>query len=149
MVKIVSLSFLLILFVFQAFAAELRMDRSVCQYVIKHIPDADVTYRPGEDVEGRKVAPADLNPSPINKTIEHEIAIKLFNNTAQVFGLPAPQLPQPGPPGETPTTVPLVETETDIGYITLKNGEAYLNGHPLSGDQQDALAVLCKQHEKR
>src|ERR1051326_6813410 len=85
-VKIVSLSFLLILFVFQAFAAELRMDRSVCQYVIKHIPDADVTYRPGEDVEGRKVAPADLNPSPINKTIEHEIAIKLFNNTAQVFG---------------------------------------------------------------
>jgi hypothetical protein len=126
-----------------AHAAELRMDESVCQQVVKHVPEPGVAYQPGVDVNGHPVAPADLNASPINKTIEKQIAIRIYNDAAKTFGLPVPSVNEPGPPDETPTTKPLVNAETEVGYITFRNGQAYLNGQPLNNDQQDQLAVLC------
>jgi hypothetical protein len=124
-------------------AAELRMDRSVCQLLSKHVPDADVAYQPGVDVQGRAVPPADLNPSPINKELERQVAIRLTNQTAKVFGIAQPTIQVNNQP------VPLAEGETEIGYITLQNGQPYLNGTRLTSDQQDELAVLCIENKKR
>ena len=127
-----------------AAAAELRMDTSVCQQLTRHVPDADVTYRPGIGANGEHVAPADINASPLNSTLQNQIAIKLYNDTAATFGLTSPQIQPPsGPP------VNLVQGETEIGYVTFKDNRAYLNGKPLDGTQQDELAVLCIQREKR
>ncbi|MBI3420396.1 MAG: hypothetical protein HY053_09710 [Proteobacteria bacterium] len=142
---------LFFLFAVSLHAAELRIDPKVCQLLTKHVPDADVTYRPGVDVQGRKVAPADLNPSPVNKAIERQFAIKLTNDTARLFGLAGaiPMLSQESVPGEPPDTIPLAQMETEIGYVTLKNGQAYLNNRPLSDPQQDELAVLCIQKKGR
>ncbi|HVY12120.1 MAG TPA: hypothetical protein VHB73_00985 [Alphaproteobacteria bacterium] len=120
-------------------AAELRVDDGVCQQVIKYVQPPGVKYRPGVDVNGNRVAPADINPSPLNKQLEKQIAIKVFNDTARVFRLATPRR----------RGVPLAETETEIGYITLYKGQAYLNGVPLSNDQQDQLAVLCNQQKKQ
>jgi hypothetical protein len=131
-------------------AAELRMAESVCQQVTRHVPDADVAFQPGVGADGRRVVPADINASPINKSIEKQVAIKIYNDAAKTFGLPMPSYQKPsGVPGEPPETLPLTAAETDIGYVTFKNGRAYLNGKPLDNSQQDELAVLCIQREKR
>jgi uncharacterized Zn-binding protein involved in type VI secretion len=126
-------------------AAELKMDRRVCDYVKRHVPDADVAYQPGVDVDGKPVAPADLNDSPINKELEKDVFIKLSNQTAKVFGLEAafPQIAVGN------TTVPLAEGETEIGFVTLEKGKALLNGKPLTSVQEEELAVLCIEREKR
>jgi hypothetical protein len=130
-----------LLFSFSLHAAELKMDRAVCDYVKKHTPDADVAFQPGAD----GVAPADINESPLNKDLEKDVAIKLTNQTAKVFGLDAafPQIAVGN------ATVPLAEGETYIGYITLDKGKAFLNGKPLNPAQEDELAVLCIEREKR
>jgi hypothetical protein len=134
-----------ILFSFTAQAAELRMDTSVCQQVTRHVPDASVAYQPGVDANGKKVAPADINASPLNNTLINQVAIKLENDTAATFGLKSPTMVPPG--GGAP--VPLVQGTTEIGYVTFKDNKAYLNGKPLDAGQQDQLAVLCIQREKR
>lgn len=123
-----------------AIAAEIRMHKGDCQWVRRHQASADVEYKPGVDVEGREVAGADLNPSPLNDIQDH-IRIKLTNDAAKVFGLSVPTLTRNG------QKVPMVDTETEIGYITIKNNRAYLNGKPLDSDAQSQLVVLC-DHEK-
>ncbi len=120
-----------------AHAETIRIDKATCRYVTKHVPDADVTYQPGRDAHGRAVVPADINASPINNTIEKEISIHLTNDLAKVFGIQMPTIRRGN------ELIPLVNAETEIGYITLQNGVPYLNGHPLQSDQQDQLAVLC------
>lgn len=121
-------------------ASEIRIDKSDCQWVQRHHAAADVQYKPGVDVEGREVAGADLNPSSFND-IQNSIRIKLTNDAAKVFGLSVPTLTRNG------QKVPMVDTETEIGYITIKNNHAFLNGKPLDSDAQSQLVVLC-DHEK-
>jgi hypothetical protein len=118
-------------------AAELRMDRTVCEYVTKHVPDADVDYQPGVDVSGKRVAPADLN-SGQQKQIEDQFVIRLTNDAARVWGLNLPRTFEGRGRG-----TPMVEAEGNVGFVTLKNGKAYLNDQPLDATQQDELAVLC------
>jgi hypothetical protein len=117
-------------------AAELQMDKSACQLVSKHHPDADVAYQPGIDAEGRRVVPADLN-GPGVTIREDEVRIKLTDDAAKVFGLHVPEVRQ-GWKKER-----MVDPELEIGYVTLKDGKAYLNDKPLDQDGQDELAVLC------
>jgi len=38
-----------------------RLTTAQCRYLERHQPDADVAYKPGVDVHGRPVAPADLD----------------------------------------------------------------------------------------
>jgi hypothetical protein len=132
---------LALLFYDKPHAAELKMDRAVCDYVTKHTPGADVAFQPGAD----GVVSADINESPLNKELEKSVAIKLTNQTAKVFGLEAafPQIAVGN------TTTPLAEGETEIGYITLDQGKPLLNGKPLNSVQEDELAVLCIEREKR
>lgn len=42
-------------------AAKVRISRKDCRRLVRHRARADVTYMPGVDVRGRKVAPADLD----------------------------------------------------------------------------------------
>ena len=42
-------------------AALLSVKPDDCAALVAHVPDDDVAYRPGVDVRGNKVAPADLN----------------------------------------------------------------------------------------
>lgn len=126
-----------------AHAAELRVDSAACRYVVRHVPDADVTYKPGVDINGKKIVPADLNPSPVNN-LQDTVSIKLTNDAAKLFGLKAPEMDVKGADGNVAKT-PMVATETEIGYVTLKNGRAFLNGKPLDSVAESSLAVLCGQ----
>lgn len=44
--------------------ATVKVTRETCNHVVAHQPAADVAYRPGVDVNGNSVAPANLNNGP-------------------------------------------------------------------------------------
>ena len=59
-----------------------------CRRVVAHVAAADVEYRPGLDVRGRKVAPADLGGGPPIK-LPDEIAFDIKVDLRNFLGGPA------------------------------------------------------------
>ena len=45
----------------EAAPAKVRITKQDCELMLRHQPSADVAYKPGVDVRGKKVAPADLS----------------------------------------------------------------------------------------
>ncbi|RMD62947.1 MAG: hypothetical protein D6826_06185, partial [Alphaproteobacteria bacterium] len=65
-----------------------RLTKSDCARLVKHVPAPDVAYRPGVDVRGRPVTPADVDGGvsiAVPETIEIPIKVDLQDR----FGLPA------------------------------------------------------------
>jgi hypothetical protein len=87
------------------------------------VPGAD--YQPGVDVNGNAVAPADLPSSGSNPSVDN-FPIEIDQHLAHRFNLP------PGTGGRAV-----------LGYVTVRNNQAYFNGKPLNGDQTAALAEAC------
>lgn len=106
--------------------------REMCaQQAIQHRPAPDVTYRPGTDVYGRPVAPADLpgsgvgaNPYGLGDRSSTDILLRppqAAGGRAGVFG------------------------ETYVGRVTVDaNGRTWINGQPVDGQGgQTELQQLC------
>ena len=62
---------------------------SHCRELVRHVPADDVAYRPGVEVKGRSVAPADLGggthipvPDPFAITIKVELSERHASTTA-------------------------------------------------------------------
>jgi len=108
-----------------ALAAELQVSKNDCRYLVAHQPRADVTYQPGVDARGRDVAPADINTSP---SLGDNITIPLQVDLAQKFGVNLGKVDA---------------SKATVGIVTIDGGRAYLNGQPLSDENQQNLAVLC------
>jgi hypothetical protein len=108
----------------------LAIRRDDCARLVEHVPAPDVAYRPGVDVRGRPVAPADL-PGTVRIDVPETIT---FDAAADLrrFGLPAGSR--------------LYAPHADIGQITIeRDGRAYFNGQPLQASDNDALARYCRQ----
>ena len=100
------------------------LNDSDCRWLTRHIPDADVAYKPGVDVHGKRVVPADLNGTydmDLPKTITASVSRRLLNH---------PNLRQ-----ETP----FAEIEID-----LETGSILINGKGLLNDDQKRLIAYCK-----
>lgn len=123
---------------------QLRVDTAACRYVTKHVPDADVEYKPGVDVHGKKVVPADITP-PVDYGIENSFNLRLTTDAVKAFGIKVPEI-RSNVQGANPNAAG-VTTDTAFGYITLKHGKAYLNGKPLDPAGESQLAVLCKSQK--
>jgi hypothetical protein len=87
------------------------------------VPSAD--YQPGVDVNGNAVASADLPSSRSNPSVDN-FPIEIDQRLAHRFNLP---------PGGNAKAV--------LGYVTVRNNQAYFNGQPLNADQTAALAEAC------
>jgi len=86
-------------------------------------PDADgAAYRPGIDAEGRPVAPADL-PGAAPTVAPVEIFVD-----PRRFGAPS---------------IPGVVPRGSLGYATVENGRALLDGRPLADDALERLRAAC------
>src|SRR6266849_10807969 len=86
---------------------------------IAHVNDTPgVAYVPGVDVEGNAVAPADLagGDTPLNQAVA-SAPIKITVDLRKRFGIPA--------------NASLFQGRSQIGYLTIENGKAYLDGQPL------------------
>jgi hypothetical protein len=112
----------------------LRIPRADCLRLVPHDPDPDVAYKPGVDVRGKPVAPADLPDSGLQielpDQVEFDISFSPFRGTtASRFG----------------------DTDLYVGTVryNLKTGEATLNGAPLTVPQKAEIAARCREVLRR
>ncbi len=129
----VPLVTILVLAAFPAAAAKeatLELDRAACARLVEHRPSADVAYQAGIDVNGRAVAPADLDGGfqlALPETIRIPIEIDLLER----FGLPADPA--------------LYGADAIIGEVTVApDGRTSFNGRPIQDEARAELAARCQ-----
>lgn len=114
-----------------AAAARLQIDRNACKMLTVHKPLPDVSYQEGVDSRGNPVVPADINPGvKIGETFTIPVTIDI----GEQFGIP----------------MGLVDgTEAMVAVINVDGDKIYLDGQPLSPEQEDNLAVLCLDDDEQ
>lgn len=115
----------------KVWAAEIMVRGDVCSGAVVHKPDASVTYQPGVDAYGRKVAPADLSGGSairIPDTITIDITVELQKR----FGLPSNSA--------------LFKPEARIGTLEVdRDGTMRFNGAPVSNGEALAVQAACRE----
>ena len=104
--------------------------RADCARLVAHVPAPDVAYRPGVDVYGREVAPADLDGAPrieLPETILIDIEVDLQAR----FGIPADPTPY--------------DPDAEVGEVAYRDGRFTFNGQPLQDQAQAELAARCQE----
>jgi hypothetical protein len=114
-----------------SFADTVTITREGCAALQRYVPAPDVNYTPGVDVNGDKVAPADLDGAPPLE-MPSDITIAITSLLQSRFGIP--------------TDPNSYKPEAYIGSVTVKpDGRAYFNGQPLQDDAAFELAQLCQK----
>ena len=71
-----------------------RISEMDCSQLVTHVASSDVSYRPGVDVNGNAVAPADLNAQP-QISVPDVISIPVTIDLATNLGINTPFLSRP------------------------------------------------------
>lgn len=116
-------------------ASTITVTATDCQRLVAHQPAADVAYKPGVDVNGNAVAPADLPGSVTIKTpteVTFDITYDLLSNY-----------------GVASDTALAPRGEAVIGTVKydLLSGALTFNGETLGDAETAALRELCKAAE--
>ena len=113
-------------------AVEVTLTKADCLKIVQHVPAPDVEYKPGVDVYGRAVAPADLGDSPkikIPDIITFDLKLDLDtladSSAGQVFGEPV------------------------LGKISIEGHQVYFNGQPIGATGQADLVRKCREYFAR
>ena len=117
-----------------AWAEKVTITGTDCRKLVRHQPAPDVAYKPGVDVKGRKVAPADINDAPqikVPETITFDAAVDLRR-----FGIP--------------NSSPLFQPNVGIGRVDVQpDGRVFFNGERLGNPEVTALEELCQAQLKQ
>jgi len=119
-------SLLALLLAAPAAAQSIVVSYDDCVELTKHIPDADVKYRPDADPD---VAPADIGRRR-RIQVPKEFRIPITVELEKRFGIP---------------NINQYKAEAHIGVVEWKNGRAWFNGQPLGSDEQRAIGYLCRE----
>lgn len=106
------------------------IDLSVCQRLTRHVPAADVEYRPGVDVNGRPVAPADL-PGTAGAQPPIPIDLPLSVDLARRMGIALP-------------SVPFLPDDVTAVWLSVVGDRLYLNGQPIDPGAEERLYAYCR-----
>lgn len=125
-------------------AETVSLNASDCQRLVRHVPADDVTYKPGVDVRGNAVAPADLGGG-YNLAIPEEINIQIGIDLADRLGLQE-NLRSGGNPG-APTVRKVLpyEGKAALGLVTIKGNDVLWNGERITPQDELILAEACRQ----
>lgn len=108
--------------------ATVKVSEQDCSNLVKHVASADVNYKPGVDVRGNSVAPADLN-SGSQIAAPEVISFPLTLDLSERLGLSDDVLARPV-----------------IGNVEVTSGgQVTFNGEPLNSDEQRELAQKCQR----
>jgi len=103
-----------------------------CTFYVEHVPAEDVAYKPGLDVKGKPVVPADLDAHVV--TVPKAMEFDLDIDVAKYLGIPVPAG---------------VLQETKIGRIRVENGQVTFNDEPIEGPAKASLRETCADaHQK-
>lgn len=106
------------------------VDLSLCQRLTRHVPAADVEYRPGQDVRGRPVAPADL-PGSAGAQPPIPIDLPLSVALARRMGVALP-------------SVPHLPDDITAVWLSVVGDRLYLNGQPIDPGAEERLYAYCR-----
>ncbi|WP_321391517.1 hypothetical protein [Emcibacter sp.] len=108
------------------------VDHNICRQLVVHVPDTDVEYKPGKDVRGNKVAPADIEGSQV-EIGSPSILFYLVQDLSELTGSKIPQ------------DYPGLSQDMILGYVEIREGVAYLNGKPLGPEKNRELLYICRK----
>ncbi len=137
---------------FSAQAENVSLSASACQQMVQHVPADDVTYKPGVDVHGKPVVPADLGGGPtitMPDQIDIQIGIDLADRLA-LRDVKKAQAPTPGLPGSMTPAQPVrkvlpYEGKASMGVLTIKGNDAFWNGERIAPQDEVLLAEACRK----
>jgi hypothetical protein len=109
------------------------IDPALCRTLTRHRPAPDVEYRPGVDVKGRPVAPADL-PGSAGAMAPAPLDIPLTLDLARRMGVRTM-------PGGQSGALP---GDTVVGRLTMDGNRLLLNGQPVDGASEAQLYAYCR-----
>ena len=131
----------LLLLPLTAAAADIPFSPKDCQQLVRHVPSADVEYKPGVDVHGNAVAPADVGggyqldlPQTIDIQIGVDLADRLGLQDAKKQGSTTP----------TRRVMPF-SGYAPLGTLSIKGNDAYWNGNRIASQDEAVLAEACRQ----
>jgi hypothetical protein len=112
--------------------AAVVISRDDCRRLVRYHPEADVAYKPGVDVHGKAVVPADL-PRDEDPGVPQKISIDLKALLGQVPSNNAPAL--------------LGQSYVNTGQVSidLNDGSVTLNGKKVGADADSAIADACRK----
>lgn len=108
------------------------IDPAACRALLA-TSDAGATYRPGVDVHGRPVVPAEGpgGASDLGLASADEMVIDLQVDVAERLGLKG--------------AARGLEPKLELGTLRVRNGVAELNGRALGGSDQAGLREACRR----
>ncbi len=111
-------------------AVEVSIDERDCRRAVRHVARGDVAYKPGVDVRGNPVVPADLAGTTAYKGPE-KITISLSFDLLESFGID--------------TGVGVLIPEVNAGTVTydIGSGRLEIDGKPLLDEEVAALVAAC------
>jgi len=128
-----SLGFILVATAASAEVVRIETSQENCARIQKHVARNDVTYKPGVDVNGKPVAPADLQDQP--KFLKDEIVIDLALPLKDLYDV------------ANPPNRKIQNAEVLVGTVRyeLLSGKFYFNDQPLADTALYAIAEKCQE----
>ncbi len=105
-----------------------------CSQLVSHVPDNDVAYVPGVDVNGNAVVPADLGGG-YGITAPDEVNIDIRLDLAERLGL--------GGDDFSTGASALLSGEGVVGRVSVRGNDIYWNDEKLARDSYAALSAAC------
>lgn len=113
-----------------------------CQRIVSHKPSADVEYRPGVDVHGKAVVPADLGGG-YGMTLPESIDIQIGVDLADRLALRDNRNKGKGP--DPVRKVMPFAGYAPLGTLSVRGNDLYWNDQRLQPQDEALLASACRQ----
>ncbi len=139
----------------QSAAGAIRISRLDCQRLVRHLTRPDVAYRPGVDVRGEHVMPADVAPRArprLPDTIVIPITVDVCQRVDPVTGRKLCRTAEAGLIGPAEAEFKRrYEAITDVGTVTVADDgrRVYFNGEPLTDEQAALVHEACQRRMER
>ncbi len=136
----------------QSAAGAIRISRLDCQRLVRHAIRPDVAYRPGVNVRGEHVVPADVAPRlrpRLPNSIVIDITVDVCQRVDPVTGRKLCRTVVPSVNG--PVEKQRFEAEAAIGTVTVAGDgrRVYLNGAPLTDARAALVHEACRRRMDR
>lgn len=120
----------------------LSVSVSDCQRIVSHRPSADVEYKPGVDVHGKAVVPADLGGGhgiALPESVDIQIGIDLADRLALRGSRNKGKGPEP-----VRKVMPFAGY-APLGTFSVRGSDLYWNNERLVPQDEALLASACRQ----